>query len=140
MTPDIVANDKESGRILIVEVKDAIKDVDRDFFMEELRRYASALGQHSVVYYLLVDRKVMRLFEERNSQVTSLVDLDTLRTLRNYMAHEPSARFSEGFLAGLTQAWLRDLALKWKSDAPEGRERLTPELLDLLHHADIRAA
>jgi hypothetical protein len=140
MTPDIVANDQETGRILIVEVKDAIKDTDREFFMKQLRQYAAGLGRHSVVYYLLVDRVDMRLFEERDSELKSLLDLDTLRTLRNYMTHEPSARVSEGFLAGLTQAWLRDLAIRWKTDSPEGSESITPDLMDLLSKADIQVA
>src|SRR5947209_5238193 len=100
MRPDIVANDRESGRILIVEVKDTIKDVDRNFFMEQLRDYAHGLGSHNVVYYLLVDRNDIRLFEERAENIKSLTTLNTRRTLRNYMAHEWGSRASEGFLAG----------------------------------------
>jgi hypothetical protein len=138
--PDIIANDEVHGRILVVEVKDTIKDVDQAYFMERLRGYARGLGRHEVVYYLLVDRDVMRFFEERGPNVRKILDLNTIKTLENYMTHKPSARFSEGFLAGLTQAWLRDLAIKWKNETPEGSESISPDLMELLHAANIQVS
>jgi hypothetical protein len=140
MTPDIVVDDQATGRVLIVEVKNEIKETDREFFMKQLRQYADRLGKHRVVYYLLADRAEMRLFEDRGTHVEPLVDFDTAKTLRNYMAHEPGVRFSDGFLSGLIQAWLRDISLRWKNENPEGSERITPDLLDLLRKAEIKVA
>jgi len=65
--PDLMAEDRESSRLLVVEVKETISDRDRDFFMQQLRSYAD-LGRPKTVYDVLVDGRQIGIYDRSSSR------------------------------------------------------------------------
>ena len=53
--PDLISEDREGSRLLIVEVKKSIAERDKDFFMQQLRSYAASQGTPKTIYYVLAD-------------------------------------------------------------------------------------
>ncbi len=142
LKPDLISEDRETSRLLIVEVKESIAEGDQDFFMSQLRLYADALGKPKTVYYVLVDGERIRFYKESEPKPQPLAEFNTRDTLRPYAGEAVSGRMSEFLLAGMTQAWLRDLTTHWKEQSPPGRGKLDeiPGLLDLLSKADVHVA
>jgi hypothetical protein len=136
--PDLVSEDRETSRLLVVEVKQSIAERDRDFFMEQLRSYAASQGRHEKVYYVLVDSDSIRFYKEDVPRPLPLAKLSTRETLRPYIGADHSGAMSEFLIAGMTMAWLRDLAVHWKESNPPGSRELEPDIVDLLEKAGVR--
>ncbi len=140
--PDLISEDRETSRLLVVEVKESILESDQDFFMHQLRAYADALGNPKTVYYVLVDGERIRFYVESVPKPQPLAEFNTREMLRPYAGEAVNGRMSEFLLAGMTQAWLRDLGTRWKEKNPPGLGRLDKisGLLDLLSKADVHIA
>ncbi|HTX56262.1 MAG TPA: hypothetical protein VMD47_04080 [Candidatus Acidoferrales bacterium] len=136
--PDLISEDRESSRLLIVEVKRSIAERDQDFFMDQLRSYAVSLGKPETVYYVLVDSDWIRFYKEASPEPRFLRKLGTRETLRPYIGVDYEGVMSEFLIAGMTMAWLRDLAVHWKESNPPGSDELEPDIMDLLNKAGVR--
>jgi hypothetical protein len=135
--PDLVSADPETSRLLIVEVKDRIREGDKAFFINQMRNYAQHMGPQRTIYYILVDNDHIRFFSEKNNKpLETGTELNTKQTFKSYLLQQDRS-FSEGYLAGVTQAWLRDLVLKWKSKDPAASDKIEPDIIDLLSRADV---
>ncbi len=137
--PDLVSEDRETSRLLVVEVKQSIPQKDQEFFLQQLRSYAESLGKPRTVYYVLVDNDWIRFFEDRELETRLLRQFRTREVLRPYIGADFSGKMSEFLLSGMTMAWLRDLALRWKEENPPGSDEIEPDIVDLLNKAGVRA-
>lgn len=138
--PNLIAEDRETSRLLVVEVKETIADRDRDFFMQQLRSYADALGRPKTIYYVLVDGRQIGFYEETGAKPRLLRQFDTRYVLRPYVGDAVEGHMSEFTLAGLTMAWLRDIATHWKEKRPPGQDEIEPDIVALLEKADVHVA
>jgi len=136
--PDLISEDREGSRLLVVEVKDSIAERDRDFFMEQLRSYAASRGKPKTIYYVLVDSDWMRFYEEDLPRPRFLREFRTREILRPYIGVDYEGNMSEFLMAGMTMAWLRDLAIHWKESSPPGSGELEPDIMDLLNKAGVQ--
>jgi hypothetical protein len=138
--PNLISEDRATSRLSVVEVKETIAERDRAFFMQQLRAYARALGHPKTIYYVLVDGENIRFYEETDAEPRLLGEFDTRYVLRPYVGEAVEGHLSEFTLAGLTMAWMRDIASHWKEQNPPGGDRIKPDIVDLLEKADVHAA
>ena len=140
VAPDLVSEDRETSRLLVVEVQSSISDRDRDFFLRQLRSYAEALGKPKTVYYVLVDSDTIQFYEEASPPPRLLLSFSTAEVLKPYMGQSYTGEMSEFLLAGMTMAWLRDLGSHWREQNPPGSDHIAPDVIDLLTKAAVRVA
>jgi hypothetical protein len=137
--PDLISEDREGSRLLIVEVKKSIAERDKDFFMQQLRSYAASQGTPKTIYYVLADSDWIRFYEEDSPKPRFLREFRTREVLGPYIGLDYEGVMSEFLIAGMTMAWLRDLAVHWKESNPPGSSELEPDIVDLLNKAGVRA-
>jgi hypothetical protein len=137
--PDLVSLDRSTSRLLVVEAKSSIAEIDRPFFMEQLRSYAESLGKPKTIYYVLVDNDLIRFYGEDFPEPRLLLEFPTREILKPYIGEEYSGTMSEFLMSGMTMAWLRDLAIHWKEAEPPGSDQLDPDIVDLLNTAGVHA-
>lgn len=136
--PDLVSDDRENSRLLLVEVKRRIDPLDEEFFIQQLRSYAKRLGVPRTIYYVLVDSERIRFYEEASPAPRLLREFRTIEILAPYVGADRSGRMSEFLMSGMTMAWLRDLAHHWKEANPPGSAEIEEDIVDLLTAADVR--
>ncbi|MFO0956006.1 MAG: hypothetical protein U0800_00920 [Isosphaeraceae bacterium] len=123
MTPDIIAYDRSDRAVLIVSVKawamppeDVARAIDRIEVPEE---------SPPIRFLMLVDYRSIRLAHSPEVGPRAVVlDLPASSVFGHYDAEVSALIESRGlyhpYLVGLIEAWLRDLAYRWKSPEPPG--------------------
>lgn len=136
--PDLVSEDRETSRLLVVEVQRNFAESDRAFFMKQLQEYAASLGSPRTVYYILVDNELIQIYRDDVPKPRLLAKLSTSETLEPYIGEKYSGTMSEFLMSGMTMAWLRDLASRWKEKTPPGSELIDADIVDLLTKSGVR--
>jgi hypothetical protein len=78
-----------------------------------------------VTYVVTIDPNCIHIYRPAGGQVGEpIVDFDTGQILEHYDADFSKKRVFESYLLTLVEAWIRDLAYHWKSDAPPGAAEL----------------
>jgi hypothetical protein len=131
---DIIAYDRDENPALLVEVKarpstpEAIRELrasERAVGTRERRPFLMLVDLDQIILYRPVERG--RPSEFGRHEIDSLdpiVRLETPEILRHYDPDFGSKSIYKFYLCGLTEAWLRDLAYRWKSESPPGAEVL----------------
>lgn len=78
-----------------------------------------------VAYVVTIDPTSIHVYQPAGALVGEpIVHFDTGQILKHYDAEFPKKRVFESYLLTLVEAWIRDLAYHWKSDAPPGSAEL----------------
>lgn len=78
-----------------------------------------------VDYLFWIDPMDIRLYRWSGAALGEpVVCLNTAEILRHYDPEFGKQRVFKGYLQTLVEAWLRDLAYRWKSETPPGAEAL----------------
>jgi hypothetical protein len=127
---DAAVVDRENHAVAVIQVK--THPVGQNW--ENLLSKQLAKLPESVGYVLTVDPAWIQLYQWNGKDLTGpLVQLETAAILQHYEPEFGKRRVFEFYLLTLVEAWLRDLAYHWKSEAPPGSEELrTAGLLDRL--------
>ena len=80
------------------------------------------MSYHGTKYAMLVDPGSIRIWKNRTSK--PLV-LPTAEILRHYEPSYGSEVIGGYYSSALVEAWLRDLAYRWKSDEPPALKELS---------------
>ncbi len=117
---DLVAYDETDRPVLAVEAK-AHRIEHPQETLDHLVGLAGAID-----YWLLADPEEMRLYGGRSvgSGARPVAVLETKSVLVNYDPQLNGRALSQFYLVALVDAWLRDLALRWKSAEPPGTAEL----------------
>lgn len=129
MIADIIAEDRDGNPILMVEIKAAVSS--REDFLTFLGCFLDVVPR--LEYAMFVDLEQIRLVKAGfENPETPLVTLNSLEVLRFYApdfegknSRYGSRRIFRDYVGTLVEAWLRDLAYHWKSEAPPGTEELS---------------
>jgi hypothetical protein len=125
MKADIVAYDSERRPILIAEVK-SVPPSDR-----AISSFLDALGgaPESIAFGMVVDPETIRVF--RRNESTPVATLDAIGVLRHYSPDYDGERTRHGHkrlleihIGTLVEAWLRDLAYRWKGGEAPGLDEM----------------
>jgi hypothetical protein len=131
--PDIIRRDEHGAPVAVVEIKNAIRPRDREFFLRQLGDYVRAAG--SARYSILVDPGEIEIFEGDPTEHHSwtLLTRDVLtRYDRQFGEHRD---MYEGYLSTLINAWLDDLSYHAARKHLPEEDRLPKGLLDALRAA-----
>src|SRR4051794_19968393 len=117
MIADIVAEDASERDILPVAVKG--RHLREELVSRVLQEFQEACPP--IRFGMLVDPEQIQIAEyEPDLEPKVVCRLNTVETLRRYDPEFGTKRVYQGYLVALVDAWLRDLAFRWKSDAPPG--------------------
>ncbi|MGD0140972.1 MAG: hypothetical protein ABSD28_19070 [Tepidisphaeraceae bacterium] len=119
---DIVATDRHGQPVLIAEVKrgKAGRDAKR-----QLRRELAAV-KPAAPFGMLVDDEFIRLFRWNGRGLSAeLARFGTSEILKEYDPDFGSKRIFEPYMVALVEAWLRDLAYRWKREEPPGLKEMS---------------
>jgi hypothetical protein len=125
MTADIVAEDRDGRPVLLVEVKgDPPSDEAVSWFLDILARVPE-----SIAFGMIVDPGTIRVF--RRNESTPVAKLDAIGILRHYSPDYDGERTRHGHkrlleihIGTLVEAWLRDLAFRWKGGEAPGLDEM----------------
>ena len=128
MRADLVAQDREGNPVLIAEIKAYPADEPA------VRQLLSDLeaADPATPFGMLVDPQTISLYERSgdhsSAPVLQLMTADVLRHYDPEFAGERprvgNAQFFRDYLGALVEAWLRDLAFRWKSEQPPATKEL----------------
>lgn len=112
---DIIALDAEDRPVLLIEVKGRPQEniYDRQQLVDDLRE-----AGHVLPYAMLVTLEDIRIFHWDGAALFELVHLPTADALSFYDPEFREKRIYGDYLTALVETWLRDVAYRWKSDAP----------------------
>lgn len=118
---DLLVTDK-NGQIIVVGEARTHPTTRAYEVAEHLTHYLGALPD-PVPFILVVDLEKIEIFGWNGRSLSGpLLVLPTDEILRPYDPDFGSRRIFEPFLITLVEAWLRDLAYRWKSETPPGCE------------------
>jgi hypothetical protein len=125
MKADIIAEDRDGRPVLLVEVKgDPRSDEAVSWFLDIL-----AGAPESIVFGMIVDPDTIRVF--RRNESTPVAKLDAIGVLRHYSPDYDGEwtpyghkRLFEIHIRTLVEAWLRDLAFRWKGGEAPGLDEM----------------
>ena len=117
---DAAVVDRENHTVALVEVKAHPVERWATILPRQLAKFAER-----VAFVLTIDPNCIQLYRSGGESLgESIVRLDTRQVLQHYDPEFPRERVFESYLLTLVEAWLRDLAYHWKSEAPPGSEEL----------------
>lgn len=114
---DLLVFDREDRRLLLVEVKLRVKSPE---VVATLRR---DLDDFDFPFGMLVDRDQIRIFDREHPEPILVLPTATI-----FGAYHPDFRtyyISELYLKNMTECWLADFAIFWKSPQPPGMDALS---------------
>jgi hypothetical protein len=121
---DTLVVDRENRPIALVVVNGNTFSSLAAEWLAFLTKQLQDFDQH-VPFVILVDPSSIAFFRWDGSALTGpVVQLPTPEILRHYEPEFEKRRIFKYYLQTLTEAWLRDLAYHWKSQAPPGTENL----------------
>lgn len=135
---DIVVQDRDGKAVLLVEVKGAefkAKEAKQKS-ISQLKSYLQTANTN-IPFAMLVDFEDIEIFQGDDANLSKpVISLKTADILSHYEPKFSSKRIFWSYLETLVEAWLRDLAYRWKSTTPPGAELLAAiGLLQLLEGA-----
>lgn len=107
---DFVVRDLNGNIVLVGEVK---TEATPSAF-EQLRQYLTLAKSP---FGMLIDRQQIQVFRS-NDSLEQVAAFDTADVLRPYEPAFDQKQIYETYLRTLAEAWLRDLAYRWKSEEP----------------------
>lgn len=133
---DIIAEDARGRDVLLVEVKaSTLEDADAWRVVDWIRE-----SGHPSRFIMVVDRRQIRVADLEQPVGGDFACV--LPSSEVFAAYDPdyaAKRVFHFYLSGLADAWLRDVAFRWKSENPPGVEALQATgVLDLLQDGDTR--
>jgi hypothetical protein len=136
MQVDLIAEDPDGRAILLGEVKAGKAGPEQ---VEQLRSYLEAANA-TIPYALLADFDQIRIYTWDGGHLSGPVfTAETTPILRHYAEDFGTVRIYKPYFVTLIEAWLRDLAYRWKSEEPPGAGPLTEiGLLPLLGRGTTR--
>jgi len=117
---DLVAYDAGGQPVLVVDAK--ARDVPPEA-VEQVADVHEAI-QPRPPFAMLVGPAEIVLFAWNGSGLVEVARLDTTSILREYDTEFGRKRIFEDYLIWLTEAWLHDIAYRWKSPFPPGVDLL----------------
>jgi hypothetical protein len=132
--PDIVIEAGEGGAVL-VEVKGQPRR--RDTLSQIRRQLQAYLEEHAgtpPAFTVIVDPQTIQFFRNTNLE-QAVQELSTVEILKHYDAGLGEKRVFEPYLVALTEAWLNDLAVHWKSGRAPGEDDVPAGFLEVLRAA-----
>jgi hypothetical protein len=123
MIADIVAEDANERDVLPVVVKGL--PLREELISRILKEPKEACP--SIRFGMYVDPEQILIAEyEPDREPKVVCRLNTVETLRHYDSEFGTRRIYQGYMVALVEAWLRDLAYRWKSDSsPPELERMS---------------
>ncbi len=136
MQVDLIAEDPDGRAILLGEVKAGKAGPEH---VEQLRSHLEAANA-TIPYALLADFDQIRIYTWDGSHLSGPVfAAETTPILRHYAEDYGTVRVYKDYFVTLIEAWLHDLAYRWKSEEPPGAVPLTEiGLLPLLDRGTTR--
>ena len=112
---DIIALDAQDRPVLLIEVKGRPHEniYDRQQLVDDLRG-----AGHVLPYAMLVTLEDTRIFRWDGAALSELLHLPTADALSFYDPEFREKRIYGDYLTALVETWLRDIAYRWKSEAP----------------------
>jgi len=121
MKIDIIAKDAKGHEVLIAEVRGIVLDDDAAIrtldYLRELKLPAR--------FGMVADPEWIRIADLENPEDRFVCVLNSKDLLRYYQPDFGEKRIREGFLTTLIEAWLRDIAYRWKSETPPELDQLS---------------
>src|SRR5262245_58075363 len=122
LRPDILGLDAQSVPVLVAEVK--TRPIESGLVEAQLTDYLRRFGVN-VPYAMVVDRRTIRVFHWDGKDLLGPVyEAPTAEILSFYDEEFSKKEIFEFYLQTLVEAWLRDVAYHWKSEAPPGYREL----------------
>ncbi len=122
MIADILASDPQGKSVLLVEVKS--RPLDAEFVRQYFQRMSEA--DPFIPFLMVLDPQKIYLRKYlSNGLGGDALTLSTPEILRHYEPEFGSVRIFESYLIALVEAWLRDLAFRWRGEDPPGLAELT---------------
>jgi hypothetical protein len=119
---DIVVLDKMDRTVAVVEVS-AVKDAGADALVR-LEAYLQQTDEH-LAYAILADLSTIRIFRVYGDSLgEEVATLSTVDVAVRYDGAFASKRIFHDYLAAIVNAWLDDIAYRWKSAEPPGDDVL----------------
>ncbi len=132
--PDIVIGPREGGAVL-VEVKGQPRRGDTlSHVRRQLQAYLEAHAGAPPSFTVIVDPQTIQFFRNTNLE-HAVLELNTVEILKHYDAGLGEKQVFEPYLVALTEAWLNDLAIHWKSGHAPGEDEVPAGFLDVLRAA-----
>lgn len=132
---DIIALNAENEPVLLVEVKAGRRDLEAAKL--QLVEYGKIMRSRGDAppYAMSVDNEDLQIFEWKDGELSEPVfSVPTKDILTAYEPEFSAKPIYRTYLTSLVEAWLRDIAYRWKFDAPPALEALkTIGLADRLH-------
>lgn len=113
---DIIAEGRSGQRVLLVETKRTAAAADAQ---RQLKEYLVLAGP-SVPFAMIVDPDRIVTFGWDGKELHELAVFDTAAILETYDPEYGNKRIFDNYMNSLVEAWLRDLAYRWKSTSPPG--------------------
>lgn len=123
---DIIACDRNGKTSLLVEVKARHLESSqhRDWFIEKVKLHLHS-SNTEISFAILVDIEDIQIFRCNSSDwLEPVSNIKTTTVLSHYESKYGKIRIYYHYLEGLVEAWLRDLAYRWKSDNPPASKEL----------------
>jgi hypothetical protein len=118
--PDLIVYDAANNAFMLVEVK-ASQKIDHAAQEEMLQDIRRGRDLRSVEFLGLVDPDSTRILRLHNGEVkNTLLTLSTPELLAHYDPEYGRRQIYGHYMEVLVEAWLRDLAFRWKHQAPPG--------------------
>jgi hypothetical protein len=130
---DIIALDKDDRVVVLIEVKiiqaqePAAKQRIADYMISWMKAVLAKISEQRTIipYAMFIDTEQILIFKWDGVNLSEPVcSLNTGEILRYYEPEFGKKWMSEGYLEGLTESWLRDLAYNWKSEIPPASEQI----------------
>ena len=118
---DIIGLDAQDKPVLLIEVKGRRQEnaFDRPQLIADLQEAGSTLP-----FAMLVTLEDTRIFEWNGVRLSEVLHLPTAEALSTYDTEFRDKNIYGDYLIRLVEAWLRDVAYHWRSEAPPFREEL----------------
>ncbi len=117
---DVVAYAQDGSPVVVVEVKNRdLDDVSRTEAIGQLARSMSRMNP-PVDFGLLAEPSRIVLVQTQDGDPFTVASLKTSDVTRPYDPDFGTRRIFLDYFASLIEAWLRDVAYRWKSPHPPG--------------------
>ncbi|MBR8828840.1 MAG: hypothetical protein DSM107014_13220 [Gomphosphaeria aponina SAG 52.96 = DSM 107014] len=138
---DIIGFDKKGKPILLIEIKATHKPKERarEWLIAHTQSYMKT-EKEDVPFAMLIDDDDMEVFQLERKNNEPIITFKTATALSYYEPEYGKKPIYYNYFVILLEAWLDDLAYRWKSEKPPLLEEVTAiGLLEYLHNGTTKS-